>query len=102
MNGRPQDFMSVGIVHFAAFPQAGKDEGAVVETLKTLCDDDYFQAVEVTAIRDDAVRRRAMELGRESEKRVVFAAQPVLLAGGLDLNSTDPGTRQTALDAAAG
>ncbi len=99
MNGRPQDFMSVGIVHFMAFPETGQGEAAVVETLKTLCEDDYFQAIEVTAIRDDAARQRAIELVRDSGKKVVFGAQPVLLAGRHDLNSTAPRTRQAALDA---
>ena len=99
MKGRPQDFMSVGIVHFSAFPEAAKGEGAIVETLRTLCEDDYFQAVEVTAIRDAAVRERAIRLVRDSGKKVAFGAQPALLAGRHDLNSFDPGARQAALDA---
>jgi sugar phosphate isomerase/epimerase len=99
MNGRPQDFMSVGIIHFMAFPEAGQDGGPVLETLKTLCEDDYFQAIEVTAIRDGAVRQRAIRLVRDSGKRAVFGAQPVLLAGRHDLNSTVPRVRQAALDA---
>ena len=99
MNGRPQDYMSVGIVHFMAFPEAGQGDGAVVETLRTLCEDDYFQVVEVTAIREAAVRQRAIQLVRDSGKRAVFGAQPVLLAGRHDLNSADPRARQAALDA---
>jgi sugar phosphate isomerase/epimerase len=99
MNGRPQDFMSVGIIHFMAFPEAGQDGGPVLETLKTLCEDDYFQAIEVTAIRDEAVRQQAIRLVRDSGKRAVFGAQPVLLAGRHDLNSTVPRVRQAALDA---
>jgi sugar phosphate isomerase/epimerase len=99
MNGRPQDFMSVGIVHFMAFPEMGKGEGAVVETLKTLCEDEYFQVIEVTAIRDAALRQRAIQLVRGSGRKAAFGAQPVLLAGRHYLNSTDPRVRQAALDA---
>jgi sugar phosphate isomerase/epimerase len=99
MKGRPQDFMSVGIVHFSTFPEVMKGEGPIVETLRTLCEDAYFQAVEVTAIRDAAVRARAVQLVRDSGKKVVFGAQPVLLAGRHDLNSLDPRARQAALDA---
>jgi len=99
MNGRPQDFMSVGIIHFMAFPEAGRGEGPIVETLKTLCDDEYFQVIEVTAVRDAAVRQRAIQLVADSGKKVAFGAQPVLLAGRHDLNSTDPRVRQAALDA---
>ena len=99
MNGRPQDFMSVGIIHFMAFPEAGRGEGPIVETLKTLCDDEYFQVIEVTAIRDAAVRQRAIQLVGDSGKKVAFGAQPILLAGRHDLNSIDPRVRQAALDA---
>jgi sugar phosphate isomerase/epimerase len=99
MNGRPQDFMSVGIIHFMAFPETGQGEGPVVETLKTLCDDEYFQVIEVTAIRDAAVRQRAIQLVRDSGKKAAFGAQPILLAGRHDLNSTEPRVRQAALDA---
>jgi sugar phosphate isomerase/epimerase len=99
MNGRPQDFMSVGMIHFMAFPETAKGEGPIVETLQTLCEDDYFQVIEVTAIRDAAVRQRAIQLVRGAGKQVAFGAQPVLLAGRHDLNSTDIPVRQAALDA---
>jgi sugar phosphate isomerase/epimerase len=99
MNGRPQDYMSVGIVHFMAFPEVSQGDGPVVESLKTLCDDGYFQAIEVTAIRDDAARRQAIQLAHDSGKTISFDAQPVLLAGRHDLNVTEPRARQAALDA---
>ena len=99
MKGRPQDCMSVGIVHFSTFPEVAKGEGPIVETLRTLCEDEYFQAVEVTAIRDAAVRERAIQLVRGSGKKVAFGAQPALLAGRHDLNSGDARVRQAALDA---
>ena len=99
MKGSPQDFMSVGIVHFMAFPEAMKEEVSVVETLQALCGDDYFQAVEVTAVKDAMVRRRAIEAVQKAGKKVAFAAQPLLLAGKHDLSSLDPVIRQAAVDA---
>ncbi len=78
MNGRPQDFMSVGIIHFMAFPEVGRGEGPIVETLKTLCDDEYFQVIEVTAVRDAAVRQQAIQLVARfrQESRLRRAAGP--------------------------
>ena len=102
MQGRPQDYMKVGVIHFMAFPEVMKGEGPVVETLERLCADDYFQAVEVTQVKDPAVRARAIEVAREAGKTVAFGAQPILLGGKLDLNSLDADARQVAVDAARG
>lgn len=99
MRGRPQDCMRVGIVHFMAFPEVMKGEGPVVETLETLCGDDYFQVVEVTRIKDAETRQRAIEVVGKSGRTAAFGAQPVILGGKLDLNSLDPRVRQAAVDA---
>jgi len=100
MQGRPHDFMKVGIVHFMAFPETMTGDGPIVETLTHLCQDDYFQAVEVTAIGDPAVRKAAIEVARGANMTVAFGAQPMLLGGRRDLNSLDIPTRQAALDTA--
>jgi len=100
LNGKPQDYMKVGIIHFMAFPEVMKGEGPVVETLETLCGDDYFQVIELTRIKEPAVREQAIGVVRRSGKAVAFGAQPVLLSGKLDLNSLDADTRQAAVDAA--
>ena len=99
MKGRPQDYMRVGMIHFMAFPEVMKGEGPILESLETLCRDDYFQAIEVTRVKDAEVRERAIEMVRGAGKSVGFGAQPVLLAGGHDLNSEDPAIRQAAVDA---
>ena len=99
MQGKPHDFMKVGLVHFMAFPET-LTGNAVVETLKTICDDDYFQAVEVTQIVDPAVRKAAIEIARKADMTVAFGAQPMLLGGQHDLNSLDVPVRQAALDTA--
>ena len=100
MQGRPQDYMDVGIVHFMAFPEVMKGEGPVVETLRAICDDDYFGAVEVTRIRDAAARRTAIEMVRKAGMKLGFGAQPALLGGKCDLNSIEAPVRQKALDVA--
>jgi len=99
MKGRPQDYMDVGILHFMAFPEVMKGEGPVLETLRMICEDDYFQVVEVTQIKDASVRKSAIETVRKAEMKAAFGAQPVLLGGGLDLNASEPAERQKALDA---
>lgn len=100
MNTRPlESFMSVGIVHFMAFPDCLNGTGPIVETLAHIADDPFFTAVEVGPIDDAAERRDAAALLKIAGLDVGFGCQPILLAGGHDLNSSDPGTRREALDA---
>lgn len=99
MKGRPQEYMQVGMVHFAAFPEVMSGEGPVVETLETLCADDYFQAVEVTSVKDADARRRGAEVVKAAGNTAVFSVQPVLLREKHDLNSLDPDVRQASVDA---
>jgi sugar phosphate isomerase/epimerase len=99
LKGKPQDYMKVGLVHFMAFPECIKGEGPVVETLQKVCDDDYFQAVEVTHIADAGARKAAIEACKSADMSVGFAAQPVLLIGGHDLNSLCPEKRRASVDA---
>ena len=94
--------MDVGIVHFMAFPEVMKGEGPVLETLQTVCDDDYFQAVEVTCIGDASVRKQAVAMVRKAGMKVGFGAQPALIGGGCDLNTLDVRERQRSLDVARG
>lgn len=99
MNQRPlQSFMSVGIVHFMAFPECLKGEGPIVETLRLIAEDHFFSAVEMGPIYDDGARREAAALLASSGLSVGFGAQPMLLVGQHDLNSLNDSVRQAALD----
>jgi len=99
MEGRPQDQMTIGLIHFMAYPEVMKGEGPIVETLRAICEDDYFSAVEVTTVKDPGVRKEAIAVARAAKMRVGFGAQPVLLGGGHNLNSDDPTVRRQAVDA---
>lgn len=98
MEGKPQDFMTVGLIHFMAYPAVMQGEGPILESIKAICDDDYFDAIEVTTIRDAGVRKQAVEMARGAKMTVGFGAQPMLLAGKHDLNSPEPETRRRAMD----
>jgi len=99
MEGTPQDYMNVGIIHFMAFPEVMSGEGPILETLDVLCRDDYFGLVEVTQIKDDGVRQQVRELAGTTNTKLGFGAQPILLGGQLDLNASDAPARQQAVDA---
>ncbi len=99
MQGKPQDYMKVGIIHFMVYPGTMKGEGPIVEGLREIADDGYFQLVEVTHVNDPVVRRQAMGLAKERGLDVGYGCQPVLLTGKLDLNSSDEADRKKAIGA---
>jgi len=100
MEGKPQDFMKVGLIHFMAFPEIMKGEGPVVETLTQICSDPYFQAVEVTHVADAAARNEAIQVARDAGFAVAYGCQPVLLSQKLNLNHPEKAERAKALQAA--
>ncbi|WP_461103709.1 sugar phosphate isomerase/epimerase family protein [Spirosoma koreense] len=97
MNAPLCKYMKVGLVHFMAFPETMKGEGPVLETIKKVVIDDYFTAIEITTVKDPAVRRQVKSLLTSSHMIVAYAAQPRLLTTGLNLNDTDESARQRAL-----
>lgn len=90
-------YMKVGLVHFMAFPETMKGDGPIVETIKKVVLDDYFNAIEITTVNDPDIRQNVKRLLEASHMQVAFAAQPRLLTTGLNLNDTNEDGRQKAL-----
>ena len=91
-------YFHVGLIHPMAYPEVIKGEGPILETLKKILDDEYFGAVEVTWMKDDAVRVEAAKMLKCAHVDVIFAGQPPLLTQKLDLNAADEAERQKAID----
>ena len=58
-----------------------------METVSQLADDDFFSVLEVTWIKDPAVRRAVRDAAESSHISLAYGAQPVLQIQKLDLNS---------------
>jgi sugar phosphate isomerase/epimerase len=97
MQGKPQDWMTVGIVHFMAFPQTMGGSGPIPETVRVIAEDPFFGAIELGPINDAAVRREVRDVVRSANLQVGFGCQPIELANKLDPNSLDEPTRQAAV-----
>ena len=61
----------------------------VLESIKTICCDDYFDVLEVTQMKDEAVREKARKMLEQAHMRVCYGAQPRLLGTGLNPNDID-------------
>ena len=56
MNESMYKYMKVGIIHFMAFPSTIKGDGPIAETIRKIAVDDYFNAIEITWIKDSSSR----------------------------------------------
>jgi sugar phosphate isomerase/epimerase len=98
MNESIKKYMKVGLIHFMAYPNCIKGEGPIEETLRKIALDDYFDAVEVTWIKDKNVREKAKKIIETSYLTVGYGAQPRLLTTGLNINDLDEEGRLKALE----
>lgn len=97
-----QSHLQLGVVHFMAFPECLAGDGPQLETLREICYDPFFEAVDVGPIHDAAQRRECAALLRDCQLQVTFACQPVQLRLGLDLNAADRAARQQASETILG
>lgn len=97
MNEPLKKYARVGLVHFMAFPQTMKGEGPILETIRTLAVDDYFEAIEITTIKDPVVRKKAAVLMDTAKLTIAYGGQPRLLTNGLNINDLNEEGRQRAL-----
>ncbi|MCP1225960.1 sugar phosphate isomerase/epimerase [Sebaldella sp. S0638] len=96
MNEMIQKYFNIGIVHFMAFPETIKGEGPILETVKKIAKDEYFNAIEVTWIKDSNTRRQVKEVLEQAHIKVCYGAQPRLLTTGLNPNHIIEEERQKA------
>lgn len=90
-------YMQVGIVHFMAYPSTIRGEGPILETVRKIVLDDYFDAIEVTWIKDRETRLKVGEMVKTAGVTLAYGAQPRLLTTGLNLNSLDEKNRSDAI-----
>jgi sugar phosphate isomerase/epimerase len=97
-----QDFIKPGIVHFMIHPECMGGEGPVVETVRALAEDPFLEVLEITTIVDAGARRAVVDICEQARVELTFGAQPILLGGGLDINSADEERRSAAVAAVKG
>ena len=89
MNEMIQKYFNIGIVHFMAFPETMRGVGPILETVRKIATDDYFDAIELTQIKDPEVRKSVRNLLDQTHLKVCYGAQPRLLTTGLNPNHTN-------------
>jgi sugar phosphate isomerase/epimerase len=92
------NFCTMSIVHFMAFPQCIGGEGPIVETVSKIAEDPFFGAIEIGWIKDPKVRAATRAVIEASHIQVGYGAQSALLLQKLNLNSLEEAERKQAVD----
>jgi sugar phosphate isomerase/epimerase len=92
------NYCTMSIVHFMAFPAAIRGEVPVVESISKIAGDPFFGGVEICWIKDAEERARVKKTLEVAHIGVRYAAQPALTLQKLDLNSLDETQRMRAVE----
>ena len=92
------NYCTLSIVHFMAFPDTIRGEGAIVETVTKIAEDPFFGGIEIGWIKDPLVRKAVKKVIQTSHINVAHGAQSALLLQKLSLNNLDSAERKKAVD----
>jgi sugar phosphate isomerase/epimerase len=91
------NYCAMSIVHFMAFPETGGGQGPIIESVRRIAEDSFFEAIEISWINDAKVRREVRQILQTSQLQVGFCAHPAILSQKLNLNSQDDTERFRAI-----
>lgn len=91
-------YMKVGTILHVSYKELGSGEGPILECLKKIVTDPYFEVVEVARMKDAGVRRAAAEMIARGHMVTAYGGQGRMLGAGLNINDLDEEGRKKALD----
>ncbi len=91
MNSSIHRYFQIGTIRWMCFPRMD-----VLESIRRIAADDYFDAIEITQCRDKEERDAVKKLLGQSHLKVCYGAQPRLLGPGLNPNDLDEEGRAAA------
>jgi sugar phosphate isomerase/epimerase len=90
-------YFRLGVVHFMAYPEVGKDESRMLPTIAAVAADADFEVIELKGVSDPALRPRIKSLCESAHLTATYGAQPIVLGGKLNPNSLDANERKRVL-----
>lgn len=90
-------YMHIGLVEFMMYPgdMAGNDE--VIEGIQRVAADPFFDVLEITRIKNPAIRQQVRDIADMAHMDLGFGAQPPLLMGKLNTAALDEDARRAAV-----
>lgn len=90
-------FMKPGIILGVSYKELGQGSGPILETLKKLVTDPYFECIELSHMQDPEVFRQAAEMIHTANMVTAIGGQGRLLGPGLNINDLDEDRRMQAV-----
>lgn len=90
-------YMKVGTILHVSYKELGGGEGPILERLKKIVTDPFFEAVEVAQMKDAGVRKAAAEMIARGHMVTAYGGQGRMLGAGLNINDLCEAGRQKAL-----
>lgn len=90
-------YMRVGTILHVSYKQLGSGEGPILECLKKIVTDLYFEVVEVAHMKDAEVRKAAADMIARGHMTSSYGGQGRMLGAGLNINDLNEEGRQKAL-----
>lgn len=84
-------YFQIGTIQWMSHPTY-----EVLDSIKKIACDDFFDAIEITKFADDETREKAQKLLKQSHLKVCYGAQPRLLGPKLNPNDVDEAERKKA------
>ncbi|MCD8084643.1 MAG: sugar phosphate isomerase/epimerase [Clostridiales bacterium] len=84
-------YFQVGTIRWMSFPKR-----SIIDQVKRIAVDDYFDVIELTKCTDDAEREEVKKILEQSHLKVCYGAQPRLLGPKLNPNDIDEEGRKAA------
>jgi sugar phosphate isomerase/epimerase len=97
LNQNWKGIVNIGIVHPMIYPETIKGEGPIVETISRIASDDFFDAIEVSWIKDSKTRSEVANILESAFVDVVYCGGPPILIQKLDINSFDNNLRSSSI-----
>lgn len=88
-----QKYFQIGTIQWMTHPPISYN---IVDSVKTIACDEYFSALEITEIKDNATRAKVKSMLEQSHLKVCYGAQPRLLGPKLNPNDTNEEGRKKA------
>lgn len=79
-------YMRVGTILHVSYKQLGSGEGPILECLKKIVTDPYFEVVEVAHMKDAEVRKAAADMIARGHMTSSYGGQGRMLGAGLNIN----------------
>lgn len=90
-------YMRVGTILHVSYKQLGSGEVPILECLKKIVTDPYFEVVEVAHMKDAEVRKAAADMIARGHMTSSYGGQGRMLGAGLNINDLNEEGRQKAL-----